>query len=531
MSVEPLSIEGVHLIAGESVSGEGTLRGRNPESGDWLDPHFAEATAADIDRAVDAALAVHQSRAAGEAGDRARLLEAAAARIDEIGDAITERGVKETGLPEGRFEAERGRTCNQMRLFASVLRDGLFREPLIQTALPDRAPVPRPDLRRRMRALGPVAVFGASNFPLAFGIAGGDTASAWAAGCPVVAKGHPAHPGVCELIGRALQEAVRDAGLPDGMFSLVQGESHAVGQQLVLHPGIAAVAFTGSRSGGMSLWKMATEREVPVPVFAEMGSLNPVFVLPDAMANRCDQIATAIAASVRLGVGQFCTCPGLVVTVSGAQSEKFRGLLAEALCADPAGTMLNQGIHDGHARMLEQLETRDGVELVKRGPASDAVCNAGAALHSVTGSRFIADRALQAEVFGPSTLLVECSNTEEMTEVAGCLEGQLTATIQATADELQQLPGLLDLLEDCAGRILFNGMPTGVEVGEAMHHGGPWPATTDSRWTSVGSGAIARFIRPVCWQDFPDALLPAELRSDAKGSRRLDGRWQDSGSR
>jgi len=249
------------------------------------------------------------------------------------------------------------------------------------------------------------------------------------------------------------------------------------------------------------------------------------------MANRCDQIATAIAASVRLGVGQFCTCPGLVVTVSGAQSEKFRGLLAEALCADPAGTMLNQGIHDGHARMLEQLETRDGVELVKRGPASDAVCNAGAALHSVTGSRFIADRALQAEVFGPSTLLVECSNTEEMTEVAGCLEGQLTATIQATADELQQLPGLLDLLEDCAGRILFNGMPTGVEVGEAMHHGGPWPATTDSRWTSVGSGAIARFIRPVCWQDFPDALLPAELRSDAKGSRRLDGRWQDSGSR
>jgi NADP-dependent aldehyde dehydrogenase len=298
-----------------------------------------------------------------------------------------------------------------------------------------------------------------------------------------------------------------------------------------MHPGIAAVAFTGSRSGGTSLWKMATEREVPVPVFAEMGSLNPVFVLPDAMAKRCDQIATAIAASVRLGVGQFCTCPGLVVTVSDANSDEFRGLLSEALCSDPAGTMLNQGIHGGYAKMLEKLESRDGVQLVRRGPATEGVCDAGAALFSVSGSRFIADPELQAEVFGPSTLLVECSNTDEMVEVAGCLEGQLTATVQATADELQQLPGLLDLLEDCAGRILFNGMPTGVEVGEAMHHGGPWPATTDSRWTSVGSGAIARFIRPVCWQDFPDALLPAELRSDAEGSRRLDGCWQDSGSR
>jgi len=526
-----MSIEGVHLIAGESVAGQGTFEATNPASGQQLSPKFPDATRDQVDAAVEAALQVHESRGAGDAEQRARFLDAAAARIEQAGDAITRRGVEETGLPAGRFEAERGRTCNQLRMFASMLREGLFTESIIETALPDRAPVPRPDLRRRMRALGPVAVFGASNFPLAFGIAGGDTASAWAAGCPVVAKGHPAHPGVCELIGRALQEAVRDSGLPDGMFSLLQGESHSVGQQLVMHPGIAAVAFTGSRSGGTSLWKMATEREVPVPVFAEMGSLNPVFVLPDAMAKRCDQIATAIAASVRLGVGQFCTCPGLVVTVSDANRDEFRGLLSEALCSDPAGTMLNQGIHGGYAKMLEKLESRDGVQLVRRGPATKGVCDAGAALFSVSGSRFIADPELQAEVFGPSTLLVECSNTDEMVEVAGCLEGQLTATVQATADELQQLPGLLDLLEDCAGRILFNGMPTGVEVGEAMHHGGPWPATTDSRWTSVGSGAIARFIRPVCWQDFPDALLPAELRSDAEGSRRLDGCWQDSGSR
>ena len=526
-----MGIEGVHLIAGESVAGQGTFEATNPASGQQLSPQFPDATRDQIDAAVKAALQVHESRGAGDAEQRARFLDAAAARIEQAGDAITRRGVEETGLPTGRFEAERGRTCNQLRMFASMLREGLFTESIIETALPDRQPIPRPDLRRRMRALGPVAVFGASNFPLAFGIAGGDTASALAAGCPVIAKGHPAHPGTCELIGKALQEAARDAAMPAAIFSLLQGQSFDVGTQLVEHPSIAAVAFTGSRSGGMSLWKLAAAREVPVPVFAEMGSANPVFILPEALASRGEEIATSIAASVRLGVGQFCTSPGIVVTVAGDQGASFKDALSAALCDEPPGTMLHPGIRKGYQGALEQLAASHGVELVTRGPAGTGPCDAEAALLQTDASSFIGDKSLQGEVFGPSTMLVECSSMEQMFQVARSLEGQLTATVQGTTEELQQCTPLLDLLEDRVGRILFNGMPTGVEVGEAMHHGGPWPATTDSRWTSVGAASIQRFVRPVCWQGFPDSLLPVDLRSTVQGRRRVDGVWQDPGNR
>jgi len=526
-----MTIEGVHLVAGESLSGSGSLRGCNPSTGESLEPIFAEATAEVIEMAVRAAEDAHRSRAADAVTERARLLEAAADRIEENGDAITARGVEETGLPAGRFEAERGRTCQQLRMFARVLREGLFTETIIETALPDRQPIPRPDLRRRMRPVGPVAVFGASNFPLAFGIAGGDTASAWAAGCPVVAKGHPAHPGVCELVGRALQEAVRDVGMPPGMFSLVQGESFDVGANLVQHPSIAAVAFTGSRSGGVALWRMAAQRPIPVPVFSEMGSTNPVFILPEAQANRGQEIASDIAASVRLGVGQFCTCPGVLFIVKGEGSEQFRDALSKGLCSEPAGTMLHEGISNGYAGTLKQLAARSGVEVVASGPASQGNCDAEASLLAADARRFIDDSQLQAEVFGPCTLLVECESIDQMLETASVLEGQLTATVHATTGELQQHHRLLDILEDRAGRVLFNGMPTGVEVGEAMHHGGPWPATTDSRWTSVGASAMQRFLRPVCWQGFPDELLPEDLRSAATGPRRVDGVWLDSGSR
>ncbi|MDE0959221.1 MAG: aldehyde dehydrogenase (NADP(+)) [Planctomycetota bacterium] len=525
-----MSIEGVHLIAGESVAGQGTFHATNPASGERLSPQFSDATADQIDAAVAAAFQVHESRGAEDPQARARLLDAAAARIEQAGAAITKRGVEETGLPEGRFEAERGRTCNQLRMFASVLRERIFTESIIETALPDRQPVPRPDLRRRMRALGPVAVFGASNFPLAFGIAGSDTASALAAGCPVIAKGHPAHPGCCELIGKALQEAVRDAELPAGIFSLVQGQSFDVGTQLVQHPGIAAVAFTGSRSGGISLWKLAATREVPVPVFAEMGSANPVFILPEALATRGEEIASSIAVSVRLGVGQFCTSPGIIVTVSDDHGEAFKESLSASLCSEPPGTMLHPGIREGYSGALEQLASSHGVEVLRRGPTGSGACDAEATLLQADALSFIADKTLQGEVFGPSTMLVECSSLEEMLRVARTLEGQLTATVHGTTDELQNFRQLLDLLEDRVGRILFNGMPTGVEVGEAMHHGGPWPATTDSRWTSVGAASIQRFVRPVCWQGFPDQLLPADLRSAAKGRHRIDGVWQDPGS-
>jgi NADP-dependent aldehyde dehydrogenase len=525
-----MSIQGVHLIAGEEIEGEGTLRAINPVSGVELEPTFAEATAENIDAAVSAALSVHESRSVADPEQRARLLEAAAERIEALGSEITDRGMQETGLPQARFEGERGRTCHQLRLFASVVREGPFQKPVIETALPDRQPIPRPDLRLGMRAIGPVAVFGASNFPLAFGVAGGDTASAWAAGCPVVAKGHPAHPGVCELVGRALQEAVRDVGFPAGMFSLLQGASFDVGTQLVQHPGIRAVAFTGSRAGGIALWRLARDREVPVEVFAEMGSANPVFVLPEAMQTRRQEIAEGLAASVRLGVGQFCTCPGIVVIVSDENASAFRDELSQSLCSEPAGTMLHLGIQQGYRDAVEQLVSRGGVEVIERGPTGDGTCAAGASLLRVDFASFIEDPAMQSEVFGPGALLVECNSSEEFLEVARVLEGQLTATVHASEAELAQMKPLLHLLEDRAGRLVFNSFPTGVEVGEAMQHGGPWPATTDSRWTSVGSAAMDRFLRPVCWQGFPDDALPDELRTGASGMRRIDGHWQESGN-
>ncbi|MEC9475797.1 MAG: aldehyde dehydrogenase (NADP(+)) [Planctomycetota bacterium] len=525
-----MTIQGVHLIAGEDVPGEGSLQAANPSTGDRLEPVFPEATSENIDAAVRSALQVHVDRAAADPAKRAQLLEAAADRIEAMGSEITERGMQETGLPEARFEGERGRTCQQLRMFASVAREGLFQNPFIETALPEREPVPRPDLRTRMHALGPVAVFGASNFPLAFGVAGGDTASAWAAGCPVIAKSHPAHPGVCELVGRALQDAIRDVELPAGMFSLLQGESHDVGIGLVQHPEIRAVAFTGSRAGGISLWRLAAEREVPVPVFAEMGSTNPVFISPAAMEQRHQQIAEGLAGSVRLGVGQFCTSPGVVVFLADDHAATFKEELSRSLCGDPVGTMLHQGISSGYLDAVEQLATRSGVQVIARGPSTESVCGVGSSLFHVDFDGFIADPAMQEEVFGPATLLVECSSFDQIKQVASALEGQLTATIHATEQEIELLVPLIQLLEDRVGRLVFNGFPTGVEVGESMQHGGPWPATTDSRWTSVGCAAIERFLRPVCWQGFPEAALPVELRSDASGMRRVDGVWHQLGN-
>lgn len=525
-----MTIQGVHLIAGEDVPGSGSLQGVNPGNGDRLEPVFPEANSQNIDAAVGAACLVHEERAAADPKKRALLLEAAADRIEAMGSEITERGMAETGLPQARFEGERGRTCHQLRLFASVVREGLYQVPFIETALPDREPIPRPDLRTRMHPLGPVVVFGASNFPLAFGVAGGDTASAWAAGCPVVAKSHPAHPGVCELVGRALQDAVRDAGLPAGMFSLLQGESHDVGIGLVQHPGVKAVAFTGSRAGGLSLWRLAADREVPVPVFAEMGSANPVFISPASMEQRHQEIAEGLAGSVRMGVGQFCTSPGVVIFLSGENTNAFKDQLSQALCGEPAGTMLHQGIAGGYSSAVEQLASTNGVEVLAHGPSGDEKCGVGASLLHVDHENFIENPAMQQEVFGPATLLVECNSMEDVHRVAHVLEGQLTATVHATEEEIGQLSALIQLLEDRSGRLVFNGFPTGVEVGESMQHGGPWPATTDPRWTSVGSAAIQRFLRPVCWQGFPESALPDELKSNASGVRRVDGTWQGLGN-
>ena len=520
-------LQGVHWIAGESVSGHDLFFASNPATGERLEPGYPESTSQQIDRAVTAAVAVHESRALFPSEARVRLLKTMARYLQEALPQIQERGVLETGLPAGRFEAEMGRTCSQLLQFAETVASGLFREPVLQSADAERAPLPRPDLRRRMIPLGPVGVFGASNFPLAFGVAGGDTASAFAAGCPVVVKGHPAHPGVCELVGEAITAAVSEAGLPTGTFSLIHGQSFDAGVGLTSHPGIMAVGFTGSQAGGLSLWRIAAQREVPIPVFAEMGSANPVFLMPEAIAERGEEIAAGLASSVLLGVGQFCTCPGILVLVRDGNSEAFKASLSRELFQGPAGTMLHRGIHSGYQKGLEEVAKRNGVQLVGKGPASSGACDAEAGLLAADAHRFIDDPLMQAEIFGPSTLLVECDDLQQMHQVASILEGQLTATIHATENELAGQQELLQRLEDRVGRIVFNGFPTGVEVGEAMQHGGPWPATTDSRWTSVGMTALERFQRPVCWQGFPESLLPADLTPD-QGTAvtfRIDGHW------
>lgn len=520
-------LEGIHWIAGDKVTGSNLFYASNPSTAEKLEPGFPEGTSEHVETAVSEALKVHEQRHLFPEEVRIRLLKTIARNLQEMLPQIQQRGVLETGLPEGRFEAEMGRTCQQLLSFAETVESGFFREPVLQSADPDRSPLPRPDLRRRMIPLGPIAVFGASNFPLAFGVAGGDTASAFAAGCPVVAKGHPAHPGVCELVGKAISSAVAESGLPKGTFSLIHGESHEVGVGLTSHPGIAAVGFTGSQAGGLALWRLAAQREVPIPVFAEMGSANPVFVLPEAIAERGNDIATGLAASVLLGVGQFCTCPGILVMVRDGNSESFRTALSRELLQGPAGTMLHQGIHAGYQKGLEEIAQRNGVQLVGKGPSGSGACDAEAGLLATEARRFIEDPQLQDEIFGPSTLLVECDDIDQLHQVASVLEGQLTATIHATEKELAENLTLLDRLEDRVGRIVLNGFPTGVEVGEAMHHGGPWPSTTDGRWTSVGMTALERFQRPVCWQGFPEKLLPEDLRSEKNSDKfyMTDGEW------
>ncbi|GJD66971.1 Alpha-ketoglutaric semialdehyde dehydrogenase 3 [Methylobacterium frigidaeris] len=419
----------------------------------------------------------------------------------------------ETGLPRARLEGERGRTVSQLRMFAEVVRDGSYLETRIDPAQPERKPLPRPDLRLRMVALGPVAVFGASNFPLAFSVAGGDTASALAAGCPIVAKAHSAHPGTAWLVGTAVQKAVRESGLPEGTFSLLFASSRDVGQGLVADPRIAAVGFTGSRAGGTALMHTAASRLVPIPVYAEMSSVNPVILLPAALAARGEAIGKSFIAALTLGAGQFCTNPGLILAVDGDGLDAFlagaRGALAEA----PAATMLTPGIHRAYCAGVAALEEHPEVERIAEGRAGDRF-QGRAALFATSSSAFLADHRLGEEVFGAASLVVRCRDEHEIAAVLARLDGQLTAALHLDEADHEAARALLPVLEAKVGRILANGFGTGVEVGHAMVHGGPYPATSDGRSTSVGSLAIARFLRPVSYQDLPDALLPAALQAD-----------------
>jgi NADP-dependent aldehyde dehydrogenase len=509
-----MTVSGQQILgAGQSALGTHTFHAVDPGTGGVVEPPIHEATVEEVDRA--ARLAQRDSDAVGRTShaDRARFLDAIAEEIHELGDTLIDRARSETGLPEGRLVGERGRTTGQLRLFAEVVREGSFVDARIDTAMPQRAPVPRPDIRSMMRPLGPVAVFGASNFPLAFSVAGGDTASALAAGCPVIVKGHPAHPGTSELVGRALQAAVARCGMPEGTFSMVQGQSHAIGAALVGHSAVKAVGFTGSFRGGKSLFDVAKAREEPIPVYAEMGSTNPVFLLPEALQERGKEIACGLADSATLGAGQFCTNPGLIFTMTGDSAERFIRAAAEETANRPSATMLHAGIRAAYESGIgEALSIRE-VHLVAAAQeaSADGACAGVPRLLTTTVSTFLDNPRLEEEIFGPSSLVVQCGTFAEMLQAADALRGHLTATIHCADGELESYRDLVTTLERKAGRLVFNGFPTGVEVCHAMIHGGPYPATTDSRTTSVGTTAVRRFQRPVCFQNAVSSILPEAL--------------------
>lgn len=440
---------------------------------------------------------------------RAHLLENIAQELLDLGDELVATAMRESGLPRARLEGERGRTVGQLRLFADVVRRGDWERVRIDPALPDRQPLPRPELRMRMIPLGPVAVFGASNFPLAFSTAGGDTASALAAGCPVVVKAHPAHPQTASLAAGAIARAVRSVGLPDGVFAQVQGPSHELGEALVRDPRITAVGFTGSRSGGLALLRIAQARPVPVPVYAEMSSVNPVLLLPEALRTRAAAIGEGFVQSLTMGAGQFCTNPGLVIAIDSPHLDTFCNAAAAAIRQSAPQVMLTGPIRETYQRNVESVQEHGDVALVAEGIDGPDGTYARSVLFRTTAEAFLAHRALQEEVFGPSAIVVACKDGDEMRAVLQSLEGQLTGTLHIDEGDTELAASLIPLLERRVGRVLFNGWPTGVEVGEAMVHGGPFPATSDSRTTSVGSLAIERFLRPVCYQAMPAWLEEA----------------------
>jgi NADP-dependent aldehyde dehydrogenase len=519
-----MSITGAAFINGVAERGTGAaFQAWNPAEGSFMAADFHTVDSGQIDRACHLAQVAFDTYRATTDDERARFLETIADHILAIGDALIERAMAESGLPRARLEGERGRTVGQLNLFAHLLREGSWQDVRIDTALPDRAPLPRPDMRMRLIGVGPVAVFGASNFPLAFSVAGGDTASALAAGCPVVLKAHPAHPGTSELVARAIVQAVADCGLPAGVFSLLTGTGNALGQELVAHPAIQAVGFTGSRVGGLALMAVAARRPQPIPVYAEMSSINPLFLMPHALAARAESIGAGFAGSLVMGVGQFCTNPGLVLALDSPDLDRFVASATDALRVAPAAPMLTAGIAASYRSGIEALAGHGAVATLARNEHVEG--KGAAALFRTTGAAFLAEHALHGEVFGPSSLLVVCRDMTEMRAVADALEGQLTATLQIDAGDYPDAATLLPVLERKVGRILVNGYPTGVEVSTAMVHGGPFPATSDGRSTSVGTGAIGRFLRPVCYQNMPQDLLPPVLRDDhARGQwRRVDG--------
>jgi alpha-ketoglutaric semialdehyde dehydrogenase len=488
------------------------MRAVDPSTGQLIEPAFTVSTTDDVADACGRAATAFDTYREVAPESRAAFLETIATNLEARGEDLITRAMAESGLPRARLAGELGRTTGQLRMFARVAREGAWAGVTMDKPLPDRQPLPRPDLRMRKIALGPVAVFGASNFPLAFSVAGGDTASALAAGCPVVVKGHPAHPGTSALAADAIREAVATCKLPEGVFSLLQGPSNELGAALVADPRIKAVGFTGSRAGGLALVAIAQHRPEPIPVYAEMSSVNPVIMLPAALATRAEAIAKSYVASLTMGAGQFCTNPGIVFAIEGPDLDRFVKDAAEALNAVAPQQMLTPAIHANYNSGVAKLKTTPNTTLVASCHPPPAAL-AGAALFITDAQSFRTNPELAYEVFGASSLIVRCKDLEEIAACIKDMEGQLTATLQADEPDHAAAHTLLPLLETKVGRILINGWPTGVEVSRAMVHGGPYPATSDSRTTSVGAAAIDRFLRIICYQDVPDDLLPTPLKT------------------
>jgi alpha-ketoglutaric semialdehyde dehydrogenase len=510
-----MELTGLNLIGNEeSGKGSNTFFAKNPATQEYLNTAFHEATTSEVDQAVIKAKTAFNIYRVKSNEEKAVFLETIAKNILELGDILIKRCIEETALPEARLTGERMRTVNQLRLFASVIREGSWVDARIDTAIPDRQPVPRPDIRQMQIPLGPVGIFGASNFPFAFSVAGGDTVSALAAGCPVIVKAHPLHPGTSELVGKAILNAAGKTNMPDGVFSLVQGISNEVGMAIVNHPEIKAIGFTGSFKGGKAIFDAANCRENPIPVFAEMGSVNPVFVLPGALKERNEIIAKGLIGAVSLGVGQFCTNPGLVIMEESANSRQFLDNLKDHNSESPSGIMLSEQIKNNYSKGTQNLQNSERVSLISSSSGEEMGNRVKTKVFSTDFETFISNASLSEEVFGPATIHVSAGNKNEMLQLANKLAGHLTATIHGTEDDLKEYSELINILEQKVGRLIFNGFPTGVEVCHSMVHGGPYPATTAPQSTSVGTAAIKRFARPVCYQDFPQSVLPDQLKDD-----------------
>ena len=489
---------------------------------------FKDTTLAEVDTSARLSEKAFQLYKTVSSQQRAFFLRSIAEEIESLGNELVETAMSETNLPEARILGERGRTTGQCRMFANLIEEGSWVEARIDTAIPDRLPVPKPDLRKMLHPLGPVVVFGAANFPLAYSTAGGDTISALAAGCSVIVKAHPAHTVTSTLIAKAIEKARLKAEMPANIFIHLYGAGFEVGKALVEHSCIKAVGFTGSYAGGKALFDLANKRPVPIPVFAEMSSINPVILLPETLSRDADSWAQKLSASMTLNVGQFCTSPGLIIGIQNDPLNRFIDSLTKSINTVLPGTMLHEGITAHYSKKLMQVLKQPTVMKLSEREQNPISNHGTAVVASVSAAEFLKNSILEEEVFGPFALIVKCSDKIEMIQVIRHLQGQLTSTVIGDTEELNQNKDILDLISEKAGRLIINGLPTGVEVCPAMNHGGPFPASTDSRFTAVGSDAIKRFVRPVAFQNFPESLLPFELhdRNPLNILRLVNNEWK-----